>query len=131
MKLIKIFGVFVLLHALGWFIAHSWLNASPKKVLLVVDTSYAMKPHFSDVEKWITQYQDQSRYSEIYVATDKEDIGKLDDVKSKESLFRTAFGKLNADSLVRYDSHQAGDRILLSDGSVKPKGWQVVDFTSL
>ena len=128
MKLVKVFALFVLLHAVGWAFAHVWMNSHEKRVLLVVDTSYAMKPKFPAVQRWIENYHSSVRYTTVIVGTDKVEIGNLDDIKSIESIFRTAFGKINNDSLKRYQTFDADDRILLSDGALSPADWDVVEF---
>lgn len=128
MKLIRIFAVFLLLHVAGWAAAHVWMSKNPNTVLVVVDTSFAMKPHFPEMQKWLEDLQSEKRYTEVVVATDKASLGKLSEIQSKESVFRAAFGKFSADQLQRYESVQADEKILLSDGNVQPGGWTVVKF---
>jgi len=128
MKLLKVFSLFVLLHLVGWVFAHVWMNGHEKRVLLVVDTSYAMKPNFPAMQRWIDDFQSSSRYTQITVATDKAQIGDLDNIKSTESIFRTAFGKMSGDSLKQYQSFDANSKVLLSDGSLNPDGWRVIEF---
>ena len=128
MKLVKVFALFVLLHVVGWAFAHVWMNSHTKRVLLVVDTSYAMKPKFPAVQRWIDEYQSSVRYTTVTVGTDKVEIGDLNDIKSTESIFRAAFGKIESDSLKRYQTFDGDERILLSDGTLSPSGWDVVEF---
>jgi len=128
MKLLKVFSLFALLHIAGWGFAHVWMQGHEKQVLLVVDTSYAMKPKFPAMQRWIEDFQSSSRYTQITVATDKAQIGSLDNIKSTESIFRTAFGKMNSDSLKQYQAFDANKKILLSDGILNPAGWDVVEF---
>lgn len=128
MKLLKVFSIFILLHLSAWIAAHIYFNKNPETVLLVVDTSYSMKPHFPDMRDWIENYQGQSRYRTILVGSDKAMLGELSSIKSTTSIFRTAFGRISAESLKRYESTTATKRILLSDGSVEPDGWKVVTF---
>ncbi|MEZ5476896.1 MAG: hypothetical protein R3E95_05255 [Thiolinea sp.] len=128
MKILKVFALFVLLHAAGWAGAHVWMSGHPTQVLVVVDTSYAMKPKFPAVEAWIQDYAAGARYQTIRVGTDKAMLGPLDELKSYSVIFRTAFGRMETDNLQRYQGVQASQKILLSDGSVQPDGWQVISF---
>ncbi|MEZ5535740.1 MAG: hypothetical protein R3F02_08940 [Thiolinea sp.] len=128
MKLVKVFALFFVLHAAGWAAAHMYLDQNPKQVLLVVDTSYSMKPKFTDIDEWIDDYVASSRYQSIRVGTDKAMLGKLDELKARSVIFRTAFGRMTEGSLDRYYGIAAEEKILLSDGSIKPEGWKVVSF---
>lgn len=128
MKLVKVFGLFVVLHLVGWVGAHIYRTANPDTVLVVVDTSFAMKPQFVDMQRWVDDFAAGSRYQTVLVGSDKAMLGEYADLKSTETLFRTAFGRLSADQLKRYDATEARQRILLSDGSVTPSGWDIVEF---
>jgi len=94
----------------------------------VVDTSYALKPQFAAMERWIAQREATTRYQRILVGTDKALLGELATLQSKEAIFRTAFGRMSAENLQRYETTIAREKILLSDGSIKPAGWTVVTF---
>lgn len=128
MKLVKVFALFVVLHLVGWGLAHGYRSANPDEVLVVIDTSHAMQAHFPDMQRWLDNYESGARYKTIRVGTDKADLGNLADFKSKEALFRTVFGKMTEDNLRRYDGSSATEKILLSDGSVNAPGWDVVTF---
>lgn len=128
MKVIKVFAVFLMIHLLGWSAAHLYLGQNPKEVLLVVDTSYSMKPKFPEIEQWIDNYSANSRYQTIRVGTDKAILGNLDELKSRSIIFRTAFGRITEGSFAQYMNIRADERILLSDGVIKPDGWEVVVF---
>ena len=128
MKIIKIFSVFILLHVAAWGATHVYLSNNSSNILLVVDTSYSMKPKFNDMKKWIIDLENSSHYKKIIIGTDKALLGDLDKLKSKDIIFRTAFGRMNLDNLNRYTGNSAKKKILLSDGSIKPKGWKVVSF---
>ena len=62
MKVHKVFSVFILLHVSGWAVAHVWMTNHQKEVLLVVDTSYAMKPKFTEIQQWIDEHQKLETY---------------------------------------------------------------------
>lgn len=128
MKMIKVFAVFLVIHLAGWFAAHLYLGQNPKEVLLVVDTSYSMKPKFPDIEQWIDDYSGKARYKSIQIGTDKAMLGKLDDLKSRSVIFRTSFGRITEGSFEQYLAIKADEKILLSDGAIKPEGWKVVVF---
>lgn len=128
MKLLTVFAVFILLHALAWAGAHWYRSANPQQVLVVVDTSFAMKAKFPEMLQWIETFDSSSRYRSVTIGTDKAEIGKLAELKSKESIFRTVFGKLQEDNLQRYSQSQASEKYLLSDGSIQPDGWKLIKF---
>ena len=128
MKWLKVFGLFAVLHLLFWFGAHWYKTNNPNTVLLVADTSFALKPHFVDMQRWIEDYSSSQRYTNIVVGTDKALIGDLDELLSKDTIFRVSFGRSTADSLKRYSHLAASEKIFLSDGTVKPSGWDVVTF---
>lgn len=128
MKLIKLFSIFVLLHLSAWGATHLYLSHNTTEILLVVDTSYAMKPKFSEMKQWIIKLENKSQYKKIIVGTDKALLGDLAQLKSKDIIFRTAFGRMNIDNLNRYTGMSVQQKILLSDGSIQPTGWRVVDF---
>lgn len=128
MKLLKVFGLFLVLHVAAWAGTHVYLSQHQPDVLIVVDTSYALKPQFAAMQQWITQREASTRYKRILVGTDKALLGELASLKSKEVIFRTAFGRMSAENLQRYDATTASEKILLSDGSIKPAGWKVVTF---
>ena len=128
MKLIKVFSLFVLLHIAGWAVAHTYFSNNKPEVLVVVDTSFAMKPQFVKVQQWLEDFQASQRYKRVVVGTDKALMGPLENLKSKESIFRTAFGRMSEESLQKYRSSSASEKILLSDGSIQPAGWNVVEF---
>ncbi len=128
MKVLVAFALFAVLHLAGWGAAHVWLSANKKQTLVVVDTSFAMKPHFGQMQKWLKDFEDNSRYTEIVVGTDKTLMGPLQDVRSMDSIFRSAFGDLSSDSLNKYSNEKSSRKILLSDGSVELGGWETVVF---
>jgi hypothetical protein len=128
MKILKIFSIFILLHTLAWGGTHLYLSKNTTEILLVVDTSYAMKPKFSEMKQWITDLENKSHYKKIIIGTDKALLGNLAQLKSKDIIFRTAFGRMNAENLNRYTGTSAKQKILLSDGAIKPDGWKVVSF---
>lgn len=128
MKVVKVFAVFLCLHIAGWVAAHAYLVQNPKQVLLVVDTSYSMKPQFPEIAAWIDEYAATSRYQAIRMGTDKAMLGPLDELKSRSIIFRTAFGRITEGSLDRYLDLKVDEKILLSDGTVRPEGWKVINF---
>jgi hypothetical protein len=127
-KLLKVFGLFVVLNVAAWAGTHTYLRQHQPDVLIVVDTSYALKPQFAAMQRWITQREASTRYQRILVGTDKALLGELAALKSKEAIFRTAFGRMSVENLQRYEATTAREKILLSDGSIKPAGWTVVAF---
>ncbi len=128
MKFLKIFGLFILLHLIGWGGAHYYQSQHPKEILIVADTSYAMRDKFPAMLDWINAYDKTTRYKHIVVGTDKAELGDLDRLQSRNVIFRTSFGFLTAADLARYDQTIADQKILLSDGSQQPAGWKVVKF---
>lgn len=128
--MLKVFAAFVLLHVGAWVGTHLWLTANPKTVLIVADTSFSSKADFPAMRRWIDEYSASARYAQIVVGTDKALIGPLDELRSSESIFRTAFGRSGSESLKRYVAVDADTRILLSDGSFDAPGWQAVVFGS-
>lgn len=128
MKLLKVFALFFLLHALAWAGAHWYRSSNPQQVLVVVDTSFAMKSKFPQMLNWIEELEQSSRYRTIVIGTDKAEIGELSGLKSKESIFRTVFGKMEPENLQRYAQSDASKKYLLSDGTVQADGWELVKF---
>ena len=128
MKLLKVFALFLLLHGASWAGAHWYLGQNKPEVLVVVDTSYAMKTKFNEVGDWIDSFASSSRYKTVVVGTDKALLGEFSTLKSRSVIFRTAFGRMTEASLARYAKHSASEKVLLSDGSIKPDGWKVVSF---
>ena len=128
MKTLIVFSLFVLFHLGAWSAAHGWLSMNKNQTLVVVDTSYSMKPHFNDMEQWIENLRDGTRYTDVIIGTDKALIGPLGEIRSADSIFRSAFGKFSLDSLKKYGNAEADRKILLSDGSVDPGGWETVVF---
>lgn len=128
MKALKIFGLFIVLHAAAWAGTHLYLQQHQPDVLVVVDTSYALKPQFPAMESWINNLQARTRYKNIIIGTDKAMLGELDAIPSKATIFRTVFGRMSEDNLKRYEQIQASEKILLSDGSIRPGGWKVISF---
>ena len=128
MKWFKVFSVFLVLHMVAWVGAHIYKMERPEEVLIVADTSFALKSQYPDMQRWIEAYSSDNRYREILIGTDKAFIDKLVNIKSIDSIFRVSFGRSSADSLKRYDSQQADERIFLSDGEFTPSGWTLVRF---
>ncbi len=128
MKFIKVFALFLVLHLAAWAGAHWYLDQNRTEVLLVVDTSYSMKPKFPEMTDWIQNFNESARYKTVTVGTDKAQLGVLSELKSNSVIFRTAFGRMTAESLDQYRGSQAKEKILLSDGSISPDGWKVVSF---
>lgn len=128
MRRIAVFALFVALHAAGWIGAHFWLSSHPKTVLIVADTSFVMKPLFPAMRRWIDDYAASARYTRILVGTDKALIGPLEELRSSDAIFRTAFGKTAPDALQRYSNVDADKRIVLSDGELDAPRWQQVTF---
>lgn len=128
MKLLKVFALFLVLHVSAWAGAHWYLSQHKSEVLLVVDTSYSMKPKFNEMREWIADFDTSSRYKTVVVGTDKALLGELDELKSHSVIFRTAFGRMTEANLQRYTNNQAKQKILLSDGTFKPDGWKLVEF---
>jgi len=128
MKLLKVFVVFLILHASAWVGTHWYLSQNKPEVLLVVDTSYSMKPKFNEMREWIESFDSRSRYKTVIVGTDKALLGQLAELKSSAVIFRTAFGRMTEANLQRYTSAKNKEKILLSDGTFKPEGWELVVF---
>ena len=128
MKWLKVFALFFAMHAVAWAASHVYHGKNPKTVLVVADTSFTMKPKFAAMQNWIEDFENTGRYQEIVIGTDKALIGPLADIQSRNSIFRAAFGKSTTESLLRYSNVTADKKIWLSDGSVKPSGWDVVTF---
>lgn len=128
MKLAKVFAVFILLHVLGWMAAHAYMTRQAREVLIVADTSFAMKPHFADMEQWINSYAASARYKNIVVASDKALLGQLSELRSTSQIFRANYGRIKDDSLKKFESMDVVEKILLSDGSINPSGWTLVKF---
>ena len=128
MKLLKVFALFIVLHGTAWAGAHWYLSQHKPEVLVVVDTSYSMKEKFTAVGEWIDNFEASSRYKTVVVGTDKALLGELLSLKSQSVIFRTAFGRMTEESLSRYSSFPAKEKILLSDGVITPDGWQVIQF---
>lgn len=128
MKVVKVFALFVLLHIVGWAVAHAVKSSNPDEVLIVIDTSNSMQPHFPKIKAWLESYEASARYQKIMVGTDKADLGELSQYKSKEPLFRTVFGRMTPENLNRYANSSAKEKILLSDGTIDVPGWTLVTF---
>ena len=128
MKFVKIFSLFLVLHLVAWSGAHWYLSQNKPEVLLVVDTSYSMKPKFNEMKEWIASFDSSSRYKTVVVGTDKALLGNLDGLKSHSVIFRTAFGRMTETNLQRYSNSKSKEKIFLSDGSLTPDGWKLVIF---
>lgn len=128
MKWLKVFSVFVVLHLVLWVGAHVYRSMNPTTVTLGVDTSFTLKPSFPAMQAWIEDYETNARYERITVVTDKSVIGPLDSITSRQSIFRTAFGRSSSDDFQVYQSTPSDKRILLSDGSFVIQGWDLVSF---
>lgn len=128
MKLVKVFALFLLLHVAGWAAAHVFLQQRAREVLIVADTSFAMKSHFPAMEGWINNYADSSRYKKIIVASDKAMLGDLSELRSTSQIFRANYGRIKEDSLQKYESLDVVEKFLLSDGTIKPSGWSLITF---
>lgn len=129
MAWLKSFAAFVLLQVVLWGGAHVYLTGAPKDVLLVVDTSYAMKPHFTDARTWIDDLADSSRYTRIEVGTEKAKLGDLEELSSRDNLFRTSFGKLSQENMLNlYKGNDATKKYLLTSEAISIDGWQVVSW---
>lgn len=124
----SVFAAFAMIHIAGWVGADRYLTASPSQVLVVVDTSYSMKPHFPEMEKWLNNQASIGRYEKLIVGTDKATLGEFTKLKSSSVIFRTSFGRMNADALRKYEQIPAQKKILLSDGSIEPGDWDVIKF---
>ncbi len=130
MKWIRVFALFIAVHAVAWLGAHFYFSSNPATVLVVVDTSFSMKDTFPQMQNWINELEQRSRYRKITIATDKAMIGELSDIRDRQTIFRTAFGRGSADDLLRYKPFDADSRYLLSDGSFEADGFTLVRFDS-
>lgn len=128
MKWLKVFSVFFVLHILAWLGAHWYKSQHPEQVLIVADTSFALKAQYPDMQRWIERYVADNRYREVVIGTDKAFIGDFSDIKSIDSIFRVSFGRSDNDSLKRYDSQKVDQRIFLSNGDFTPSGWTLITF---
>jgi len=128
MKWLKVFAVFLVLHAIGWIGAHWYKSKNPEQVLVVADTSFALKSKYPDMQRWIENFASDARYRQIIIGTDKAKIGNLTEIKSIDSVFRVSFGRSDSTSLKRYDSEHFDQRFFLSDGEFKAPGWTVIKF---
>ena len=128
MKWVKVFSIFIVVHLLLWFGAHVYRSSYPTKVLIGVDTSFSLTSQFPAMQSWIADYEANARYEAITIVTDKSEIGPLKSISSRQSIFRTAFGRSEAADFQRYESLAADKRILLSDGSFVMQGWEMTRF---
>jgi len=127
-KWLTVFAAFLTIHVGAWIGVDRYLSASPSQVLVVVDTSYSMKPQFPAMENWLKDFDAGSRYQKLIVGTDKATLGEFSKLKSSSVIFRTSFGRMSADALRKYDRIPAQRKLLLSDGSTQPDGWDVIEF---
>jgi hypothetical protein len=126
---LKSFAAFFLLQAVAWGGTHFYFSTFPKQVLLVVDTSYAMKPYFNDTEKWIEAYVASTRYTDIEVGTDKVSLGNINELRSRDVLYRTAFGRISAENVASiYSNVNAEQKVLLTSEPLQLEGWQVISW---
>jgi len=51
MKWLKVFVLFVVLHAVGWAVAHWYKQSRPEQVLLVADTSNSLKDQIPEIHR--------------------------------------------------------------------------------
>ncbi len=128
MKWLKVFSIFIVLHVVLWACAHTYRSVKRTHVMLGVDTSFQLKSHFPAMQNWIETYESNSRYEAITIVSDKSVIGPLDEIASRQSIFRTAFGRSDAQDFSKYESTPADKRVLLSDGSFVMQGWELVRF---
>jgi len=96
--------------------------------MIGVDTSFSLKSSFPAMEEWINNYETNSRYENITIVTDKSEIGPLSAITSRQSIFRTAFGRSSAADFKRYESTAIDKKVLLSDGSFVIQGWELTSF---
>jgi len=128
MKWLKVFSVFIILHGVLWICSHLYRTANPTEVLIGVDTSFGMKEQHLAMQGWIEDYEADARYESITIATDKKLIGPLNEIVSRESIFRSAFGPGDAADFEKYDAVSADKRLLLSDGRFVMQGWELISF---
>lgn len=129
MRHLKIFGLFALLQILAWAASHFFFQQNQREILVVVDTSYSMKSEFGKVRTWIDNLADSSRYKHIVIGTDKAMLGPLNELESRDIIFRTAFGKLNTEKLDNlYSDSRAVEKILLTNSSVADDNWTTIVF---
>ena len=129
MKVVKVFALFLLLQLSAWGGTHWYLQSNQTDILVVVDTSFSMKPNFNRMRDWIDNFEANTRYRNIVIGTDKALLGDLDALPSKDHIFRTAFGRFSEDSLTRLYSHLKPEkRYLLTSAGVSPSGWEVVNW---
>jgi len=128
MKWVKVLAVFITLHVGAWVATHWYRNSNPTEVLMVVDTSFALKSQFPAMQQWIEKYENSARYESITIATDKSLLGPLESIISRESIFRAAFGRSESADLNKYKNYPADKRLILSDGSFVMQGWELVRF---
>ena len=102
----------------------------PSTVLLIVDTSNAIKPVKDDIVQWVRQYQLSEQYKEIHIATDKAYLGKLEDIKGPETIFRVTFGRLNLESInAKYLSQNKYDQtLLLTNQQISDDRMETIEF---
>lgn len=128
MKWLKIFAVFVLLHAVGWIGSHVWMSMNPRVVVIIADTAYAMRPAFPEMRQWIDDYADSARYTQVLIGTDRAMLGPLAELRSTDEVFRTSFGRSSPEALVGLRNADADEHIVLTDGSLAARGWTEVVF---
>jgi len=128
MKWLKVFSVFIILHAVLWVCAHFYKSVNPNRVIVGVDTSFAMTSHFPAMQTWIANYENQARYESITVVTDKEVIGILSDLSSLDAIFRSSFGLSDESDFAQYQNLESSTRYLLSDGRFSAPNWTLVRF---
>jgi hypothetical protein len=127
-KWVKVFSVFVGLHVLAWVGTHVWLSINPRVNVVIADTSFSMRPHFSAMQTWIEDYADDVRYTRVVVGTDRAIIGPLDELRSTDDIFRTSFGRSSPEALAALRDSSADEHIVLTDGSLSASGWTAVRF---
>lgn len=128
MKWVKVFSVFIVVHLILWSGTHLYRSSNPTQVVIGVDTSFSLMSQFPAMQAWIEDYEAGSRYEAITIVTDKSEIGPLSSIISRQSIFRTAFGRSDADDFQRYRSMDVDKRVLLSDGSFVMQGWELMRF---
>ena len=121
----KVIVALAIILNLGIFTASHWyFSNNPRTTMVIVDSSFPMKKHWTLVNQNIRFISDKHRYDQLYLATDKADIGVIDPPQIK---LQIAYGIRDLQQVAdKYERNNNWRHYMITNADQLPKPYEKV-----
>ncbi len=119
-----IFALAFILNVGAFGASHWYFSESPRTTMVIVDSSFSMSKHWTLVNQSIQFINDKHRYDQLYLATDKADIGVINPPQIK---LQIPYGIRNLQQVAdKYERHKSWRHYMITNADQIPIPYEKV-----